>query len=193
MTKPLTGLNVAILIANGFQEIEMTSFQRALIEAGAAPKIISVESSLAHGWQGKGWGHYHPVDKVLSDALAADYDALIVPSGHRGHEKLMQTAHTKRFIRGFLMGHKPVLAIGDAVKMMAELDIISGTMVAANDEIRAGLSARGVIASENSPTIHNNVMSMLADDENIAESIASFFAFVENALNEDGEDDQQAA
>ena len=47
MQKPLAGLNVAILVANGFHEIEMTTFQRALLEAGAAPKIISVESSLA--------------------------------------------------------------------------------------------------------------------------------------------------
>ena len=35
-----------------FNEIEMTTFQRALIEAGASPKLISTESSLAHGWQG---------------------------------------------------------------------------------------------------------------------------------------------
>lgn len=195
MQKPLAGINVAILIANGFHEIEMTSFQRALIEAGATPKIISVESSLAHGWQGKGWGHYHPVDKHLSDALAADYDVLMVPSGYRGHDKLKQTAHTRRFIGGFMMGLKPVLALGDAVKMMAEIGVIKGMMVSVPDEFRSFLIENGVIASENSPTIHNNLMTMLSESENIQESIASFISFIENmkAEAENNDDSQQAA
>ncbi|MBL8641650.1 MAG: DJ-1/PfpI family protein [Alphaproteobacteria bacterium] len=195
MQKPLAGLNVAILVANGFHEIEMTTFQRALLEAGASPKIISVESSLAHGWQGKGWGHYHPVDKHLSDALAADYDVLLVPSGHRGHEKLKQTAHTRRFIGGFMMAFKPVLAMGDAVKMMAELGVIKGMMVCAPEEAQPVLSQNNVIVSENSPTIHSNLMSVLSEGDNIQESVASFIAFVENMMaeSEDGNNAQQAA
>ncbi|OFW88233.1 MAG: hypothetical protein A3B66_10190 [Alphaproteobacteria bacterium RIFCSPHIGHO2_02_FULL_46_13] len=197
MQKPLAGLNVAILIANGFHEIEMTSFQRALLEAGASPKIISVESSLAHGWQGKGWGHYHPVDKHLSDALAADYDVLLVPSGYRGHEKLKQTAHTRRFIGGFMMAFKPVLAMGDAVKMMAEIGVIKGMMVAASEDVRPALAENAVIVSENSPTIHNNLMSMLSEPENMQESVASFITFVENmraeASKAEDDDAQQAA
>jgi protease I len=197
MQKPLAGLNVAILIANGFHEIEMTSFQRALIEAGASPKIVSVESSLVHGWQGKGWGHYHPVDKHLSDALAADYDVLLVPSGYRGHDKLKQTAHTRRFIGGFMMSMKPILAMGDAVKMMAEIGVINGMMVSAGEDIRVTLTENNVIASENSPTIHNNLMTMLSDGDIVRESITSFMTFVENIRAEqnaeDDESGQQAA
>lgn len=199
MQKPLAGLNVAILVANGFNEIEMTTFQRALLEAGAHPKLISVESSLAHGWQDKGWGHYHPVDKHLSDALAADYDVLIVPSGYRGHEKLKQTAHTRRFIGGFMMAYKPVLAMGDSVKLMAETGVIKGMMVAASDDVRPVLADNGVIASENSPTIHANLMSMISASAEPQEAIASFLAFVENLRAEtaaeeaDGEGTQQAA
>lgn len=196
MQKPLAGLNVAILVANGFHEIEMTTFQRALLEAGAHPKLISVETSLAHGWQDKGWGHYHPVDKHLSDALAADYDVLIVPSGYRGHEKLKQTAHTRRFIGGFMMGYKPVLAMGDSVKMMAEIGVIKGMMVAAADEIRPVLTENGVIASENSPTIHSNLMSMISASAEPQESVASFLAFVADLRAEmaaEDEESQQAA
>ena len=192
MQKPLAGLNVAILVANGFHEIEMTTFQRALLEAGASPKIISVESSLAHGWQGKGWGHYHPVDKHISDALAADYDVLLVPSGHRGHEKLKQTAHTRRFIGGFMMAFKPVLAMGDAVKMMAEIGAIKGMMVSAPEDARPTLTENSVIVSENSPTIHSNLMSMLSDAENMQESVASFVAFVQNMRAEAAAEDNDA-
>lgn len=194
MQKPLAGVNAAILVANGFNEIEMTTFQRALLEAGAVPKIISVESSLAHGWQDKGWGHYHPVDKHLSDALAADYDVLIVPSGYRGHDKLKQTAHTRRFIGGFMMAFKPVLAMGDSIKMMAEIGVINGMMVSASDDVKPALIEAGVVASEGSPTIHNNLMSMISSADNAQESVASFMAFVENMRAEAAaEDDTQQA
>lgn len=192
MQKPLAGLNVAILIANGFNEIEMTTFQRALLEAGASPKIISVESSLAHGWQDKGWGHYHPVDKHLSDALAVDYDVLVVPSGYRGHDKLKQTAHTRRFIGGFMLGQKPVLAMGDAVKMMAEINTLNGVMVAASEAVRPSLAAFGTIASENSPTIHGNVMSMVDVAGNAQDAVASFVTFVVDHRAEMAAEDEQA-
>jgi protease I len=197
MQKPLAGITAAILVANGFNEIEMTTFQRALLEAGASPKLISVESSLAHGWQNSGWGHYHPVDKPLSDALAADYDMLIIPGGHRGHEKLKQTAHTRRFVGGFMMGYKPVLALSDAVKMLAEVGAINGMLVAASAEVTPVLTAAGVMASENSPVIHSNLMSMMTIEDNKQESVASFMAFVENmraeAEAENEDDTQQAA
>jgi protease I len=194
MQKSLAGLTVAILVANGFDEIEMTAFQRAILEAGASTKIISTESSLAHGWQNKGWGHYHPVDKHLSDALAADYDVLVVPSGYRGHEKLKQTAHTRRFIGGFMMGYKPVLAMGDAVKMMAEIGILKGFMVYAPTELSASVSEGGAIVSESSPTVHSNLMSIKNDSASMQESIEAFLTFVQNVQAESkAEDESQKA
>ncbi len=192
MLKPLAGQSVAILVANGFNEIEMTTFQRAILEAGAAPKIISTESSLAHGWQDKTWGHYHPVDKSLSDALAADYDMLVVPGGFRGHDKLKQTAHTRRFIGGFMMGYKPVLALGDAVKLMAEIGVLNGMMVTGPEMAKEFVTTAGGVWSENSPTIHNNLMSVQFDEANKDEAVAAFFNFVHDMQSSD-DDEQQAA
>lgn len=193
MQKQLAGKTVAILIANGFNEIEMTSFQRALLEAGASPKIVSVEPSLAHGWQGNTWGHYHPVDKVLSDALAADYDMLIIPGGHRGHDKLKTTAHTRRFIGGFMMAFKPVLAMGDAVRMMAELGTLSGVMVTGTPEVKDSVVAAGAVWSENTPTIHNNLMSIMFDMAHKDEVVETFLNFAQDIMAEDEEESQQAA
>ena len=127
--------------------------------------------------------------------MAADYDVLLVPSGHRGHEKLKQTAHTRRFIGGFMMAFKPVLAMGDAVKMMAEIGVIKGMMVSAPEDIRVAVAENNVIVSENSPTIHSNLMTMLSDADNMQESVASFVGFVQNMRAEAAAEDeaQQAA
>lgn len=193
MQKPLAGMNAAILVANGFNEIEMTMFQRGMMEAGATPRIISVENSLANGWQGNGWGHYFAVDKHLADALAADYEILIIPGGHRSHDKLKLTAHTRRFIGGFMAAYKPVMAMGDAVKLMAESGLISGVMVTGPEDVRSVVAESGAAWSDVSPTIHNNLISAVVTPENTVELVATLVNFVQEQYAEEESDEQQAA
>lgn len=75
MHKPLAGKNVAVLVASGFEEIQMTDAQKALLALGATVKLIGPES-LANGWHGDSWGHYFPVDAQISTTLSADFDML---------------------------------------------------------------------------------------------------------------------
>lgn len=188
MQKPLNGMKAAILVANGFNETEMTMFQRGMMEAGAYPKIISVETSLANGWQGNSWGHYFAVDCQLADALSADYDILIIPGGQRSLDKLKLTAHTKRFIGGFLAAMKPVMLVGDAGMLLSYTGQASGIMMTSAPEAKEALTAAGVVWSDNSPTIHHNVMSAVAANaEGLAELVQTLVNFISEqaALAED--------
>lgn len=193
MQKPLAGMNAAILVANGFNEIEMTTFQRALLEAGATPHIVSVENSLVNGWRGSGWGLNHPVNKPLSDALAADYDLLIIAGGQRGHDKLKTTAHTRRFIGGFMAAYKPVMAISEAVALMADLGLLSGIMVAGPESVKETVVAAGAIWSENAPVIHHNLMSAAFTEENKSDLTQAFINFSFDMYNSEDDDHQVAA
>jgi protease I len=74
MDQPLAGKTIAILVANGFEEIEMTEPQRALLKAGATVRLISPEQGLVNGWHGAAWGHYFPVDRGIAEVLGADFD-----------------------------------------------------------------------------------------------------------------------
>jgi protease I len=132
MHKPLAGRKVAILIGNGFDEIQMTDCQRALLGAGAGVKIVSTAPGLVNGWQGKGWGHFYPVDQQVSETLAADFDMLYLPGGERSLGKLLETAHTKRIIRGFRDSGKPVAAIGSGIDLLAAADRLLGAEISAN-------------------------------------------------------------
>ncbi len=169
MQKPLAGKKAAILLANGFNEMEMTAFQRGMMEAGAFPKIVSVENSLANGWQGNAWGHYFAVDVQLADALSSDYDILLIPGGQRSLDKLKLTAHTKRFIGGFLAAMKPVMLMGDAAQLLAYTGQANGLMLNAPEAAKETMAQAGAVWSDNSPTIHHNVMSA---SDTAAEGIA---------------------
>lgn len=119
MNKPLQGLKIALLVANGFDETDMTHAQRRLAASGATLKIVSSESGLVNSWVGTGLGHHFPTDGNVSTVLAADFDALYVPGGSRSVNKLKENAHARRIVRGFFDAHKPIMMLGCAVEMLA--------------------------------------------------------------------------
>lgn len=192
MQKPLAGMKAAILVANGFNENEMTMFQRGMMEAGAYPRIISVENGLANGWQGTGWGHYFAVDCQLSDALAADFDILIVPGGQRSLDKLKLTAHTRRFIGGFMAAHKPIMVIGDALNLLSLTGLASTYMVTGPDSAKDAAIAAGATWSDNSPTIHGSLITCQSTPEAMKELVETLINFKLSLMEEEAELEQAA-
>jgi protease I len=157
MRKSLTGIKIAILVANGFDQQDFTAVQKTLNTVGASLKVVSPDQGLVNGWEGSGWGHHFPVDQQLASALGADFDILVVPGGQRSMDKLKTTAHTKRFVNSFMTSGKKVALFGDAVGLLA-------------------FAGQGDVAE------HDNVVA-IAGVENAADMIA-FFA--ESAAAEDG-------
>jgi protease I len=186
MDRPLAGKTVAILVANGFEEIDMTEPQRALLGAGATLKLVSPEQGLVNGWHGKAWGHYFPVDTQISEALAADFDAVLVPGGKRGIEKLAQNPHTKRLLRGFVDGNKPVALVGDAPLLLVAAERAQGRTVAGNEEIRAQLEEAGAKVEstpENPIVIDRSLITATSEVDTGAFKDAVLKLFVEIAGN----------
>lgn len=192
MQKPLAGMKAAILVANGFNENEMTMFQRGMMEAGATPKIISVENGLANGWQGTGWGHYFAVDCQLSDALAADFDILIIPGGQRSLDKLKLTAHTRRFIGGFMAGYKPIMVLNDAINLLSHTGLINDYMVTGPESCKEAAMAAGATWSEETPTINGSLITAQTTADNMKELVETLINFKLEQIEEE-KLEQQAA
>ncbi|GAB4188344.1 MAG: type 1 glutamine amidotransferase domain-containing protein [Thalassobaculales bacterium] len=143
----LAGRKIAILVSSGFNELEMTDPQRALLAAGAQVKIVSRDNGLVNGWHENSWGHFFPIDADLAQALAVDYDGLLIPGGPRGVAKLRQDAHARRFVRAFLRGNQPVVAIGEGAGVLIEGGI-EGRQVTSAAEVKVELEAAGARWSE---------------------------------------------
>jgi protease I len=77
----LNGLKVAILIENGFEQVEMTEPRKALDEAGAQTSIVSPRTQRVRGWNFTDWGEEFPVEVNLEGAQARDFGALLLPGG----------------------------------------------------------------------------------------------------------------
>ncbi len=143
MSKILLGEKLAVLVANGFCEVDLTEAQRALQKLGADVRIIGLDNKLVNSWNGEGWGLHYAADHALNNALAADFSMLLIPGGQRSIEKLKLTAHTKRFINGFLNAKKPLIAFDEAVELLAMTEQLAGRTVTGPEKVKADVAAIG--------------------------------------------------
>src|SRR5689334_19717278 len=81
MKARLSGKKVAILVADGFEQVELTSPKEASEKAGAETDIISPSGTTVKAWDETKWGKTFKVDVPLKRAKPDDYDALILPGG----------------------------------------------------------------------------------------------------------------
>ena len=159
MYKPLLGEKLAVLVANGFNEQDMTESQKALQVLGADIRIIGMDHGLLSSWTGSGWGHNYAADAVLSTALAVDFSMLVIPSGRRSIEKLKLTAHTKRFISGFIDAGKPVVAFHDALELLVFSDKLEGCKVSGPEPLQSKAIQTGATWEADTFVVDGNLLT----------------------------------
>ena len=126
--QPLRGRKVAILLAPaGTEQAEFTEPRKAVTEAGADVEVIGVQAGPArtvnHDLDP---GETFTVDKTFGQVSAEDYDALIVPGGTVGADKLRGEPAAVRFVRSFFGAGKPAGAICHGPWTLVEADVVRG-------------------------------------------------------------------
>lgn len=111
MSDELRGKRVAILVENGFEQVEMTEPRKALDEAGAETDLISPVEKKVKGWDHTKWGKSFKVDLPLAEAHADQYDALLLPGGVMNPDKLRLHPEAIEFIKSFVDAGKPIASI----------------------------------------------------------------------------------
>lgn len=77
----LIGLKLAVLVDDGFEQIELLEPTKALNQAGADTSIVSPKNDRVRGWNFTEWGDELSVDVALDRARPQDFDALLLPGG----------------------------------------------------------------------------------------------------------------
>jgi protease I len=139
----LTGKKVAILVEDGFEQVELTSPKEALEAHGAQTHIVSPKSGNVKGWEHTKWGQEFPVDVAIEQANANDYDALLLPGGVMNPDKLRTNKKAVNFVRSFFDQGKPVAAICHGPWMLVEADVVNGRKVTSYPSIQTDLKNAG--------------------------------------------------
>lgn len=139
----LSGKKVAILVEDGFEQVELTSPKQALEEAGAKTYIISPKRDKVKGWEHTKWGQEFPVDVAIEQANASDFDALVLPGGVMNPDKLRTNPQAMHFVRSFFDQAKPVAAICHGPWALVEADVVNGRKVTSYPSIQTDLKNAG--------------------------------------------------
>ena len=139
----LKGLRVAILVDNGFEQVELTRPQKALDLAGADTQIVSPQHERVRGWNFTEWGEEFPVDVPLSRAQAQNYDALLLPGGVMNPDRLRMLPKAVEFAKAVFDAGKPVASICHGPWMVIETGAARGKRIAAWPSLKTDLRNAG--------------------------------------------------
>lgn len=143
MAQNLNGLKVAILVADGFEQVELTKPQEALEEAGAQTQIVSPADGEVQGWNHHEKGDKFTVDVPLDSARAQDYDALLLPGGVMNPDVLRTLPKAVEFVKSFFDASKPVAAICHGPWTLVEADVVRGRTITSWPSLKTDLRNAG--------------------------------------------------
>jgi deglycase len=143
MGNKLNGKKVAILVADGFEQVELTGPKEALVAAGAEVEIVSPADGEVQGWNHDEKADRFPVDMPLNRARSDDYDALLLPGGVRNPDQLRMSTRAVEFVDGFFVTGKPVAAICHAPWLLIETEVIKGKNITSWPSLKTDLSNAG--------------------------------------------------
>lgn len=139
----LTGVKVAVLATDGFEQSELEMPAAALQAAGATVDIVAPAAGTIRGWEDKKWGDEVPVTCTLDEVRVDDYDGLVLPGGVLNSDALRTYEKAVKFARDFFDQGKPVAAICHAGQLLIEADVIDGRTLTSYPSIRKDLENAG--------------------------------------------------
>lgn len=141
--QPLSGIRVAILAMDGFEQVELTQPRKALRHAGARTEVISLRPGRIQGinllWPGK----KERVDRLIFDTRPADYDALLIPGGFINPDFLRQSEPILNFVREFDRMGKPIATLCHGPWVLISAGLVRGRRLASWAGIKDDLTNAG--------------------------------------------------
>ena len=141
--EPLKGLTVAILVTDGFEQVELTEPRKALDEAGAKTEVVSPKTGRVRGWKSTDWGDEVGVDAPLDQAKAEDFDALLLPGGVMNPDSLRMQPNAVAFAKAFFEAGKPVAAICHGPWLLIEAGAARGRRLTSWPSLKTDLRNAG--------------------------------------------------
>jgi protease I len=161
----LTGRTVAILVAEGFEQVELTKPRKALQDAGARTVIISPESGKVLGFNHHDKGETFPVDVALDDAKPSDYDALLLPGGAMNPDALRTMPKAVSFVKAFFEADKPVAAICHAPWTLIEAKVVEGRTLTSWPSIQTDARNAGANWVDREVVVDGNLVTSRKPDD----------------------------
>lgn len=139
----LTGMTVAILATNGFEESELLEPRDALDHAGAITKVIAPKAGKVQGMKHAEKGTIVDVDITLDKANPEEYDALLLPGGALNADQLRMDDKAREFVNSFDRAGKPIAVICHGPWLLVSAGLVKGRKLSAYHSIQDDIRNAG--------------------------------------------------
>ncbi|MGT2479024.1 type 1 glutamine amidotransferase domain-containing protein (plasmid) [Methylobacterium oryzae CBMB20] len=161
----LNGLKVAILITDGFEQVEMTEPRKALDQAGAETRVVSPKDGTVKAWNLTEWGDQFTVDVPLNSARPDDYDALLLPGGVINPDTLRTIPEAVAFAKTFLDAGKPVASICHGPWTIIEAGAARGRRLTSWPSLQTDLRNAGADWVDEQVVVDGNLVTSRKPDD----------------------------
>jgi deglycase len=161
----LEGMKVAILVAEGFEQVELTEPRKALDEAGAQTFIVSPAKGEVQGWKHFDKADKFKVDVPLEQANPADFDALQLPGGVANPDQLRTNPEAVRFVRAFFDAGKPVAVICHGPWTLIDAGVVRGRTLTSWPSLRTDLTNAGAKWVDQEVVVDNGLVTSRKPDD----------------------------
>jgi len=168
MATELNGKRVAILVTNGFEQVEMVKPRKALDEAGAKTDLISPMKGEVQGWNHEDKGDKFRVDVPLETADPENYDALLLPGGVMNPDRLRMNPRAVQFTRHFFDEGRPIAAICHGPWLLIEADVVRGRRVTSWPSLKTDLRNAGADWVDQEVITDNGLVTSRKPDDILA-------------------------
>jgi protease I len=181
----LHGKRVAILVADGFEQVELTEPQKALEKAGAKTEIVSPAQGKVKGWDKTDWGKSLSVDQPLDQADAGQYDALLLPGGVMNPDHLRRSPKVQQFVKAFFDAGKPVAAICHGPWTLIDSGVAKGRRMTSYESIQTDLKNAGAQWVDQEVVVDGNLVTSRKPDDIPAFNRAMIETFAHQQVREE--------
>jgi deglycase len=155
----IDGRTVAFLATDGVEQVELDRPWQAITEAGGRPELVSLAAGDIQAFNHLDKGDTRHVDKVLDEASADAYDALVLPGGVANGDFVRGDERAVRFVRGFVDAGKPIAVICHGGWVLAEADAVRGRTMTSWPSLKTDLRNAGATWVDKEVVIDKRVVS----------------------------------
>jgi len=161
----IRGLKVAILVTDGFEQVELVEPKKALEAAGAETAIVLPKDRTVRGWKLTEWGDEQLVDVPLAEAVPEDFDALLLPGGVINPDKLRMDPDAVDFVISLIDADKPVAAICHGPWTLIEADAVDGRRMTSWPSLATDLRNAGAEWVDEEVVVDGNLVTSRKPDD----------------------------
>lgn len=165
MGKTLENRTVAILATDGVEQVELTEPRKAVEEAGATVRLLSIKEGEIQGMHHDKPGDKLKVDGLVADAQVGEFDALILPGGVHNPDTLRTDEAAVAFVRDFVRSGRPVGVICHGPWVMIEADVVRGRRMTSWPSVRTDLRNAGAEVVDEEVVTDNGIVSSRKPDD----------------------------